>query len=139
VRIVIDTNVLLSAFLWGGTPQRLLERVRSNTVDLVISPELLEEFATVIARAQFAAILARTTRKPAGILEQLRAFAQVVAAPPLSQPVCRDAKDDVVLACARAASADLVVSGDDDLLTLEVFEGIPIVSVAQAVAILPAR
>jgi putative PIN family toxin of toxin-antitoxin system len=73
------------------------------------------------------------------MLEQLRAFSQTVAAPPLPQPVCRDPNDDVVLACARAASADLVVSGDDDLLALQFFEGIPIVSVAQAVAILQAR
>ncbi len=132
MRIVIDTNVLLSAFLWGGTPQVLIEQVRSNAAELVISPALLAEFGNVIARPKFAAILARTTRTPERILEQLRTLADVVAAPPLPQPVCRDPKDDIVLACALAASAYLVASGDDDLLTLKVFQGIEIVDAAEA-------
>ena len=138
MRIVIDTNVLLSAFLWGGTPMQLIKQVRIHAVELVISPALLEEFATVIVRAKFAAVIARTTRTPTRILEQLRTLAEVVVAPPLSQPVCRDPKDDIVLACARAASAQLVVSGDDDLLALGVFDGIPIVPVAQAIKMVQA-
>lgn len=132
MRIVIDTNLLLSAFLWGGTPQMLIERVRSNAAELAISPALLAEFGNVIGRPKFAAILARTTRTPERILQQLRTLADVVAAPPLRQPVCRDPKDDIVLACALAASANLVASGDDDLLTLKVFQGIEIVDAAEA-------
>jgi putative PIN family toxin of toxin-antitoxin system len=139
VRIVIDTNVLLSAFLWGGTPQRLIEQVHANTVELVISPELLAEFANVIARPKFATILARTTRTSERILAELRTLADTVVAPPLPQPVCRDPKDDIVLACALAATAHLIASGDDDLLTLKQFEGIPIVTAAQAVSMIEAR
>lgn len=52
--------------------------------------------------------------------------------PPLPAPVCRDPDDDEVLALALAAQVDLIVSGDDDLLALQVFEGIPIPSPAQA-------
>ena len=138
MRIVIDTNVLLSAFLWGGMPQRLIEAVRSNAAQLVISPALLEEFSTVVARPKFAAILARTTRTPASLVAHLRTLADVVQAPTLAQPVCRDPKDDIVLACALAAQAHLVSSGDDDLLSLRQFEGIPIVTAAQAVAMIEA-
>jgi uncharacterized protein len=162
VRIVIDTNVLLSAFLWGGTPQRLIERVRANALELVISQALLTEFSHVIARPKFDAILTRTTRTPQHVVDQLQALCEVVIAPPLAQAVCRDPKDDIVLACALAGSAHLVASGDDDLpssqspgrsqddltpsggpmqssgiggsLTLKTFEGIPIVTAAQAVA-----
>jgi len=57
----------------------------------------------------------------------------MVVAPPLPQPVCRDPDDDAVLACALAAQVDLIVSGDADLLVLEQFEGIRIVTPAQAV------
>jgi len=138
VRIVIDTNVLLSAFLWGGTPGRLIGQVRSNAAELVISPALLDEFAKVIARPKFAAILARTTRTPASLVAHLRALAEVVHAPALQQPVCRDPKDDIVLACALAAQAQLLASGDDDLLSLLQFDGIPIVTAAQAVAMIGA-
>lgn len=134
MRIVIDTNVLLSAFLWGGTPRRLIEHVRNNAVTLVISTALLDEFAQVIERPKFAGILKRASLAPATIVESLRTLAEVVHAPPLSPPVCRDPKDDIVLACARTAQAHLISSGDDDLLCLKQFDGIPIVTAAQAVA-----
>ncbi len=89
MRAVIDTNVLLSALLWGGTPHALMEHVRNGTVTLISSP-------------------------------------------PLPQPVCRDKDDDAVLALAIAAQADIVISGDDDLLCLHPFEGIPVLTPAQA-------
>ena len=53
--------------------------------------------------------------------------------PCVAESVSRDPDDDAVLACALAARADLVVSGDNDLLVLKSFEGIPIVTVSQAV------
>lgn len=132
MRIVIDTNVLLSGLLWHSTPHALLNHARSGTAELVMSHALLEELAEVIARRKFAAILERTTRTPERILSEIQALAEIVVAPPLPLPVCRDPDDDAVLACALAAHADLIVSGDDDLLTLKEFQHIPIISAAQA-------
>ena len=133
MRIVIDTNVLLSALLWHGTPHTLFNQVRAGTVELVISQALLEEFTEVITRQKFAAILQRTNRTPERILHELQALAEMVVAPPLPQPVCRDPDDDAVLACALAAQVDLIVSGDADLLVLDQFQGMHIVTAAQAV------
>ena len=138
MRIVIDTNVLLSGFLWGGIPHTLIEQVRSNAVEMLVSAALLEEFSQVIARPKFASILQRTSRNPERIFDELRTLADIVIAPSLPQPVCRDPKDDIVLACALAAKANLLVSGDSDLLTLKVFEGIPIVTPTEAVSIVGA-
>jgi predicted nucleic acid-binding protein len=59
-------------------------------------------------------------------------LAEVIEPPPLPQPVCRDPDDDEVLALALAARADVIVSGDADLLVLQQFEGIPILDPAQA-------
>jgi putative PIN family toxin of toxin-antitoxin system len=122
----------------GGTPQRLIEAVRSNAAELVIGQALLDEFTRVIARPTFAAILARTTRTPTSLVAHLRKLAVVVNAPPLPQPVCRDPKGDIVLACALATRAHLVSSGEEDLLSLGQFEGIPILAAAQAVAMIEA-
>jgi len=132
VRAVIDTNVLLSGLLWHGQPHALLEHVRAGTLAMVSSPALLAELTDVIGRAKFDAILVRskTTREQA--LAQVRQLAEVIGPPPLPAPVCRDPDDDEVLALALAAQVDLIVSGDDDLLVLQIFEGIPIVTPAQA-------
>ena len=69
----------------------------------------------------------------AQLVRNFRRLATVVAARQMAQQVSRDAKDDEVLACALAAHADLIVSGDDDLLSLKDFQGIPIVTVAEAI------
>ena len=132
MRVVIDTNVLLSALLWHGAPHALFDQVRVGTIELVMSPNLIVEIADVIHRRKFAAILQRTTRTPERILSELHALAEVVAAPPLPQPVCRDPDDDAVLACALAAQADWIVSGDADLLALKTFHSIPIITVVDA-------
>lgn len=132
MRAVIDTNVLLSGLLWHGTPHLLLEHVRNGVVTLLSSPALLAELDRVIDRPKFDVILARSNTSRAQTLAEVRQLAEVVDPPPLPQPVCRDPDDDAVLALASAAQADCVVSGDDDLLSLHNFQGIAIVTPAQA-------
>lgn len=132
MRAVIDTNVLLSGLLWRGPPHALLEHVRAGTLAMVSSPALLAELTHVIGRAKFDSILARSTTTRERVLAEVRQLAEVIEPPPLITAVCRDLDDDAVLALALAAQADLIVSGDDDLLALQTFEAIPIVTPAQA-------
>jgi len=131
MRAVIDTNVLLSALLWGGTPHALLEHVRNGTVTLISSPALLAELARVLERPKFDVVLLRSNTSRAQTLAEVRQLAEVIDPPPLARPVCRDSDDDAVLALAFAARVDTVISGDDDLLSLGSFEGIPILTPAQ--------
>ena len=134
VRAVIDTNVLLAALLWRGPPHALLAQIRDGMLGLVSSPALLAELTDVLGRAKFDAILTRSNTSREKAMAELRQLAEVIEPPPLPQPVCRDPDDDEVLALAIAAQADLIVSGDNELLVLLQFNGIPIVSPAQAVA-----
>jgi putative PIN family toxin of toxin-antitoxin system len=132
MRAVIDTNVLVSALLWGGTPRALLEHVRNGAVTLISSPALLAELARVLERPKFDVVLLRSNTSRAQTLAEVRQLADVIDPSLLAQPVCRDKDDDEVLALAVAAQVDIVISGDDDLLSLGSFEGIPILSPAQA-------
>lgn len=139
MRAVIDTNVLIAGILWRGPPHALLEHVRAGTVTLVSSPALLAELAEVIGRAKFDAILKRTTTSHERSLAEVRRLSEVIVPPPLPQPVCRDPADDEVLALAVAARVELIVSGDNDLLSLRSFEGIPILAPAEAVGVIEAK
>lgn len=132
MRAVIDTNVLLSGLFWHGAPHALLAQVRAGAVVLVSSPTLLAELADVIGHAKFDAILTRSDTSRERSLTELRQLAEVIEPPPLPQPVCRDPDDDAVLALGIAAQVDMIVSGNDDLLALEAYQGIAIVSPAQA-------
>lgn len=132
-RWVVDTNVLVSAFLWHGTPGRVIELAGENEVRLFTSRALLDELAATLAKKKLAKYVAATGLTADRMLLLYRRLATLVTARQFGQQVSRDVDDDAVLACAVAARADLIVSGDDDLLSLERFEGIAIVSVAQAV------
>lgn len=132
-RWVVDTNVLVSAFLWQGTPGRVIELAGEKEVQLVTSRTLLEELAATLAKKKLARHVAATGLTAEQMLISYRRIATLVTARPLDAQASRDADDDAVLACAVAARADLVVSGDDDLLSLESFMGIPIAAVANAV------
>lgn len=84
------------------------------------------------------AILVRSATSRERSLAELRQLADVIEPPPLAAPVCRDPDDDAVLALALAAQADLIVSGDDDLLALTHYQGIPIVNPAEALRLVTA-
>jgi putative PIN family toxin of toxin-antitoxin system len=139
VRAVFDTNVLMASLLWRGPPHALLQHVRAGTVSLVSSPALLAELADVIGRAKFDAILTRTNISRERSLAEMRRLAEVIEPRPLPQPVCRDPDDDEVLALALAAKVELIVSGDNDLLSLRSFQGIAILAPVEAVSLIGAR
>lgn len=134
LRLVVDTNVLVSAFLWQGTPGRLLELTGEQAAQLFTSRALLAELESVLHRRKLAKPVAATGLSADQMLANYRKLATVVIVRPLAAPVSRDPDDDRVLECALAARADLIVSGDDDLLALQRFEGIPVVNAAQAIA-----
>ncbi len=134
MRAVVDTNVLLSGLLWRGAPHALIGHVRAGALGLISSPALLAELAEVLARTKFRAILAQAAIDPGRMLAELRQLAEIIEPPPLSARVSRDPDDDAVLALAVAARAELIVSGDGDLLSLGAHGGIPIIAAAEAIA-----
>lgn len=131
VRVVADTNVVVSAFLWGGTPRRLLDAADKRTIELYTSRALIAELEEVLLRTKFAERLRRTRFSPAFLLSRYTQLATLIAPAQTNTPDLRDRDDEAVLACALAARAELIVSGDDDLRTLGSYRGIAIVSPAE--------
>ncbi len=136
IRVVLDTNVVLSGLLWHGTPHTLLDRVREGVLTFISSPALLAELDEAIARPKFDTILARSNTSRERSLAEVRELTAVIAPPPLAEPVCRDPDDDAVLALGVAAQVDCIISGDRDLLTLKNFQGIAIVTPAEALLLI---
>lgn len=133
--VVLDTNVVLSAFLWRGRPGSILELAGERELLLLTSRELLSELTEVLHRQRFASQVAMTGNSVRQMLARYRRLATVVATSRLPAPVSRDADDDAVLACAVAARADFIVTGDQDLLVLAEHAGIQIVTVAEMLTI----
>ena len=133
MRAVLDTNVVVSALLWGGIPERLIELAGDGKLELFTSEALLAELTGILGRPKFALKLQQKKLAASEIVGHYRALADTVDAPPMEEASLRDPDDAAILGCALAARADLIVSGDLDLLVLKAYQHIRIVSAAEAV------
>jgi putative PIN family toxin of toxin-antitoxin system len=124
MKAVFDTNVLIAAFLTEGICAKLLIRARRRDFDMILCDGILQEFKRVLKK--------KFTASPHEMSEALlilSAAAQDILGQTYSiVPICRDSDDDLILACARDAVADYVVTGDEDLLVLKNYEGISILN-----------
>ena len=134
MHVVADTNTVVSGLLWHGAPRQVLDAARMGTITLVTSATLLVELADVLQRAKFAQRLARANVTAHALVFGYAALARLVIPVPIEPVVTADPDDDAVLACEVAARAEVIVSGDSDLLTLESYEGIPIITAVQLMA-----
>ena len=133
MKLVADINVLVSGSLWRGNPSRLVDALLDGSATLCASAPAMAEFEEVIQRQKFQERLEQRGRSAREIISRLRAAALIAEGPAIPvPPALRDPDDIHVLACATGAYADAIVTGDKDLLSMEAFEGIPILTVRQA-------
>ncbi len=126
MRIVVDTNVIVAGLVADGVCRDIIKR-RLPACELFTSQPLLEELADKM-RDKFGLDPGKLP-----LLKIYRETATVVKSRRLPKPVCRDADDEEVLAVALACDAEIILTGDKDLLVLEAFQGIKIFSPRQFV------
>lgn len=134
IRIVLDTNVALSALLWRGNPYRILELVqRRNDIRLYTSPALAAELAEVLQRPSPSKRLAVIGMTARDVLTAYLGATELVEPTEVPPVVARDPDDDHVIAAAVAARATLLVSGDEDLISMGHYREISIVTAREAI------
>lgn len=120
-RLVIDTNILISAIIVAGSKQdNLLKLWQDDYYSLIITQELIEEMIDVCSRAKFKEKYKLFSEKAAELIDNLKLSAELVIPIPERELSihCRDPKDDKLLACAIGGNATHLVTGDEDLLIL---------------------
>lgn len=126
IRVVLDTNVYISALMFGGLPGLLLDLALVQSFLVLISPALLEELDEKL-RVKFGI----TSEDMAIVHTRLETFTEIVRPTISLQVVEDDPDDDRVLECAIQGRADFIVTGDRHLLKLSTYKGIPILTVRQ--------
>jgi putative PIN family toxin of toxin-antitoxin system len=126
VKIVCDTNVLIAGLVADGLCRDIVKR-RLPALELFSSKPLLDELADKLEE-KFG-----VQPEELPLLAAYREKISIVEPRRLPKPICRDPDDDVVLATALAAEADAILTGDEDLLVLKMFQGIRILSPRQFV------
>ena len=131
MRLVLDTNVVASALLWGGVPPLLLQAGREKRIELFTSAALLAELTDVLGRRKFDRKIAASTLTVDQLVDRYAALAGLVRPTPTPR-IAPDPDDDVVIGTALAAKADLIVTGDKPLLSVAEHQGVRIVGVSHA-------
>jgi len=127
VRVVIDTNVLISAIFWTGKPKQILNKVRQEEITFLTSEFILEELKNVLRKADKPFKLSEEDADR--IVIAMRELAVVVKIGS-HVSVCQDENDNRVLECALDGNADCIITGDFHLLQLGSFQKINIMTVS---------
>lgn len=136
MRLVLDTNTAISGLIWQGLPGLIIDAALAGKVQLLSSVPLLAELEGVLQRPKFQQVIQRRDVMVADLFDGYAALVGCVVPVELPESVCRDPDDNLVLAAAISGDADMIVSGDDDLLSLGNYRGIAILSARDALNVL---
>jgi uncharacterized protein len=114
IRAVLDTNTIVSGLGWGGAPGAVLDAALAGRFDIVTSAPLLEELRRVLAYPKLEAVIGEVDD-----LVELFALTAIVVEPTETVDLVRDSDDNRLIEAARTGGADVIVTGDQDLLSLE--------------------
>ncbi len=122
MKIILDTNVFVSGVFFNGPPFEILGAWREGKFEVIVSPEILEEYSRVgeLLALDYPPINLRR------VLDFVVQNSTLVKSPPLPVQVCEDREDDKFLACALASGSKLIVSGDKHLLKVSGYKDIEV-------------
>jgi len=127
IKVILDTNIVISGYIWGGTPGKVLAKWSSKEFSLVISPKIVEEYAECMER-----ICTRYKQPfPQDFLSIINLYSISVPDMPLPKQVCEDPDDDKFLAAALTSNAKVLVTGDKLLLKVKDFSDCKIITAAE--------
>ncbi len=127
MKIVLDTNVLVSGIFFSGLPADILRAWSRGKFRLVLSPEILDEYTRVTAELaeKFSGIDVQR------ILDLIVVHSEVFSPAPMPEQVCEDPHDDMFIAAAIDSRAKIIVSGDKHLLKVSGYQGVSVITPRQ--------
>ena len=134
MRIVADTNILISATFWKGDSERIMRMVEKGKVTLVLSSEIIKEFIKVLRSDEILQKIRDKDLRFQLTVEKIVSLAEIVVPDERLDVVKDDPDDNSILECALAADVKYIITGDPHLLNLEWFGKIKIISPAAFVA-----
>ncbi len=126
-KIVLDTNILISAFGWNGKPRKILRHVISQQFELILSQQQIIEIRRVLDYPKFAFENDQKTR----FLTFLCTIAFIIDVPNTLRIIKEDPEDNIILETALIGNALYIITGDYHLLKLKEFNGIKIITAAE--------
>ena len=128
IKVVLDTNVLISGLLWEGLPNNLLAMVKQGKLELCTSTEIIEELEGVLKREKFKPRIEELGTNVNELVSSIMILASFYQVETYPNVINEDPDDNMFLACALNSGANYVISGDRHLLSLGRYKHIKILS-----------
>jgi len=128
MRIVLDTNTVVSGLFWRGKPFQVLELMRSGAIEVYTSEAILEELLDVLQRPKFSRRLTLLGFSAPEVVNSFVSWVKVVEVKEVEKIVISDPDDDQIIACAQLVNADFIISGDADILNIKEKIAIPVLN-----------
>lgn len=141
MRVVIDTNVFISGIFFGGAPRKVLDLIEEKQITSCFTFQTFEELKRLLYHEKFDKQRKLLSFPLSHFLRRLKTSSSFFIQPFLEPPLIikEDPADNYILACAVSSQASFIVSGDNHLLKLKEFQGIPIVSPREFLKIIKTR
>ena len=123
MKVVLDTNIFISAFLWTGNPRKVLKRIANGFDELYITDDILKEIASALSRKKFNLNIERINE----YLQIIESFSIKLSSKNKYEEISRDKDDNKILQCGIDGNVDFIITGDNDLLVLENYKNIKII------------
>jgi len=123
MKIVIDSNIFISSFFWGGKPREIFERVLNGFDELYITDEIIKEIIKVMSSEKFN-VNNGVIKDYIHIIEK---YSNKIVSKDNKKSISRDADDDKILQCGIGGNVDFIITGDNDLLVLKEYKKIKII------------
>ena len=128
MKVVLDSNVIISALLWPGTPNKILQLIEKREIKLCFTPQILKEIQEVLKRPKFLLRIKVCRTSTEELIAGISKIAELFPDIKIPSIVKEDPDDDRILSCALIANAQFIITGDAHLLKLKKFAGIPIIT-----------
>ena len=122
-RVVLDTNVMISALFWKGYPRVIYDLIHDKKLDMLLSNDMEKEFIRVLGYSKFGL----SSKEIFPFIKDLRNYAEFVETKSKVSIITADSTDNIFLECAVDGKADYIISGDKHLLDLDVYGSIQII------------
>ncbi|MBD2571294.1 putative toxin-antitoxin system toxin component, PIN family [Anabaena lutea] len=126
MKVVLDTNIWISAIIWGGIPDQILLLREQEKLTIAMSQQLLDELESTFNKRKLAPKLQALNLTVPTIINLIRESVIFYSIQELNVPELRDIDDNIILATAIAAEVDVIITGDQNLLVLVEYQGIAI-------------
>jgi putative PIN family toxin of toxin-antitoxin system len=123
MKIVIDSNVFISSFFWGGHPRDVFERIINGFDELYITDEIIKEISSVMNCRKFDT----NTKQIEDYIKIIEKYSEKIISKDIPESISRDKDDNKILQCGLDGNVDFIVTGDKDLLVLREYKTIRII------------